>query len=143
MILLDSNVLVALADERDRLHKRAWSDLRGLKGPFGVPSAVLVESCVFLEAAHERARLRAMLDSLRMQPLEPTTPWWSDLFAWLSHYAEHAPDFCDAMLVLLATRHASSIWTYDKEFRNIWRRLDGKALKIVGSRTRKELARAP
>lgn len=133
MILIDTSVLVALVDERDALHVRAKRDLRRLKGPFAIPSAVLVESGVLLDAEHERRRLAALLDALRMQPIEPSVPFWAELFEWLLRYSDHDPDVCDAVLVLLAFRHSLAIWTYDREFRKVWRRPDGKALKLVPS----------
>lgn len=45
MILVDTNVLVALVDERDRLHVRARGDLKRVgKKELGVTSAVLTET---------------------------------------------------------------------------------------------------
>jgi predicted nucleic acid-binding protein len=136
MILLDTNVLVALVDERDGLHARVKRDLRKLTGPFGVTSVVLSEACFLLEALYLRQRLQLLLERLSVQPVEPEPPWWGDVFGWLVRYAEHAPDLCDAMLVVLSSHGASPIWTYDAEFRKVWRRLDGRQLKLIPERLR-------
>lgn len=133
MILVDTNVLVALADERDGLHARARSDLRKLKGPFGVTGVVLAETCFLLQSDHRRRRVRHLLEHLPMRAIELTQPWWDELFDWLARYAEHAPDLCDATLVLLAARQSLPIWTYDTEFHKRWRRPDGKPLRVVPS----------
>ncbi len=46
MILVDTNVIVALIDERDQLHERAVRDVATVAGtPLGVTSLVLVETC--------------------------------------------------------------------------------------------------
>jgi predicted nucleic acid-binding protein len=64
MLLLDTNVLVALVDERDGLHARARRDLKRLKGPFGATSATLCEACFLLPASYLRERLRFILNRL-------------------------------------------------------------------------------
>jgi predicted nucleic acid-binding protein len=134
MILLDTNVLIALVDERDRLHAKARRDLRKLKGPYAVTSVVLSECCFLLTQAHQRQRLAHLLKHLRVEPIEPEAPWWRPMFDWLAQYAEHDPDLCDAMLVLLAGRHALPVWTYDSEFRKLWRKPDGKPVQVIPAR---------
>jgi predicted nucleic acid-binding protein len=131
VILLDTNVLVALVDERDRLHKKAVRDLRKQRGPFGVTSVVLSEVCFLLEAPYLRQRLTVLLDRLPATPVEPEAPWWRDVFTWLERYADHTPDLCDAQLVVLSARRSAPIWTYDAEFRKVWRRPDGKPITLV------------
>jgi predicted nucleic acid-binding protein len=131
MILLDTNVVVALVDERDRLHARARRDLRKLSGPFAVISVVLSETCFLLEQSHLRKRLRLLLERLSVRALELEEPWWGDVFDWLARYADHEPDLCDAMLAVLASRNKSQIWTYDSEFRKLWRAPDGRPLHVV------------
>ena len=131
MILLDTNVLVALVDERDRLHSRAKRDLRKIAGPFGLTSVVLSETCFLMPESYLRERLRLLLDRLPIGPIELEEPWWSDIFDWFGRYAEHEPDLCDAMLAVMASRKACPIWTYDSEFKRLWRRPDGKALRVL------------
>lgn len=131
MILVDTNVLVALVDERDSLHARAKRDLRKVRGPFGVTSVVLSECCFLLEESYLRQRLHLLLERMACAAVEPDATWWGDVFAWLERYAEHRPDLCDALLAVLATRSRATIWTYDREFHSIWRDPGGKRLKIV------------
>jgi predicted nucleic acid-binding protein len=134
VILLDTNVLVALVDERDGLHKRAQRDFGKLKGPFAVTSAVLVEACFLLRSDYLRARLHAILEMFGMKHVEVSAQQWPEIFQWLHDYASHVPDLCDAILVSFAYRETVSIWTYDKEFRTIWRTPHKKALKVVPAR---------
>lgn len=137
MILLDTNVLVALVDERDQLHARARRDLRRLTGPFAITSVVLSETCFLLTAGYLRQRVRLLIDRMPVDQIELERAAWPDVFAWLERYAEHEPDLCDAMLAVMGNRSAASIWSYDKEFRTLWRGPDGKALRVVPARRRR------
>jgi predicted nucleic acid-binding protein len=92
---------------------------------------VLSECCLLLEQDHLRRRLAHLLEHLPVSALELKPPWWGEIFDWLARYAEHEPDLCDAMLVLLASRHAFAIWSYDAEFRKLWRSRDGKPVRVV------------
>jgi hypothetical protein len=77
-----------------------------------------------------------VLERIAARHVPVDSAWWSGIFDWLEKYARHEPDLCDAMLVIAATREKRSIWTYDGEFRKLWRRPNGKALRLVGSETR-------
>ena len=134
MILIDTNVLVALVDERDALRNRALEDLGKLEGPFEVLDAVLVETCFLLQQAYLRQRVYFVLERLAIGHTQIQDDWWSSIFAWLAKYARHEPDLCDAMLVVTAARQKSAIWTYDAEFTKLSRSPEGKALQLVGSR---------
>lgn len=136
MILLDTNVLVALVDERDALHARAKRDLPKLSGPFAITSVVLSETCFLLTAGYLRQRTRFLVDRMPLDHVELERAAWPEVFAWLERYAEHEPDLCDAQLAVLASRTPASIWSYDKEFRTLWRGIDGKALRVVPSARR-------
>jgi predicted nucleic acid-binding protein len=96
-----------------------------------VISVVLSETCFLLEQSHLRKRLRLLLERLSVRALELEEPWWGDVFDWLARYADHEPDLCDAMLAVLASRNKSQIWTYDSEFRKLWRAPDGRPLHVV------------
>jgi predicted nucleic acid-binding protein len=133
MILIDTNVLVALVDERDRLRSRAMSDLTKLKGPFGILDAVLVETFFLLGQPYLRRRVRFVLERLTVLHMQIQTEWWSTIFDWLEKYARHEPDLCDAALVVAATHEKRSIWTYDTEFAKLWRTPEGRPLQLVGS----------
>jgi predicted nucleic acid-binding protein len=124
---LDTNVLVALADEHVDLHVKAIRDLKRLgRGPFATTTAVLTEACFLASAGYLRRRIRALLKRLDIAIVDVPPDDWEDIFDWLERYEEHAPDLADAHLVGLSARDpARRVWTYDREFRSIWRRPDG------------------
>lgn len=133
MILIDTNVLVALVDERDELHRKAKRDLKALRREaMGVTSLVLGEACFLLPDLYLRQRLRLLLERLAIAPVEPSPPWWDHVFTWLERYADHDPDLADAQLAALSEEISGScVWTYDTEFRTVWRRLDGKEIPLA------------
>jgi len=118
LILLDANVLVALADEHDAHHARAARDPKRLrKGPFGSTVPVLSETCHILSSAYLRSRLRALLRLLDVAIVDVPARIWDEIFDWMEHDEEHGPDLADAQLVILSAINASfRIWSYDKEF---------------------------
>jgi predicted nucleic acid-binding protein len=129
VILVDTNVLVALVLQREALHHQAVRDLERLrKETFFVTRSVLSEACFLLGLREQRARLRALLTS--MSAREPGAPAWDHVFAWLERYADHEPDWADACLVVLSNG-SYLVWTYDREFRTIWRRLDGSRVPLA------------
>jgi hypothetical protein len=71
-----------------------------------------------------------------MQVVELDAPSWSTVFEWLATYGEHSPDLCDAQLAVLAPRISASIWSYDSEFRDLWRAPDGRRLPVLPKETR-------
>lgn len=133
MILVDTNVLVALVDERDRLHANAKRDLRKLKrGPLVVTWSVLAETLFLLERPFERRRLRFLLDALDVGAAPAAER--SAVFDWMEKYEAHQPDLADAELVSLARARGVRVWTYDREFATVWRRADGTKVPLAGSR---------
>lgn len=133
MTLIDTNVLVALVDERDGLRSRAMADIKKVKGPFEILDAVLVETFFLLHETYLRQRVRFVLDRLSVRHTQVQAEWWSAIFDWLEKYARHEPDLCDAMLVVAGTQQKHAIWTYDAEFARLWRSPEGKALELVGA----------
>ncbi len=135
MIIVDTNVLVALADEQDRLHRTAKRDLKRLRAKeLAVTSAVLAECLFLLPAPYLRRRVAFLLEQLAVVAIELSPPWWSEVFEWLDRYAEHEPDLADAQLAALSSRDAAHrVWTYDGEFQSIWRRSDGSRIPLAAS----------
>ncbi len=132
MILVDTNVLVALVDDRDGLHGRAAADLRRpRKQMLHVLDAVLSEACFLLPELAARERLRFLLTRLAIRSLSLDETWWPDVFDWLERYAEHEPDLADAQLVVASGRNKCKIWTYDREFSSVWRRPDGSRVPLL------------
>jgi predicted nucleic acid-binding protein len=57
---------------------------------------------------------------------------WRQAMAWSLEYAEHNPDWADAYIVALCGRHRGlKVWTYDEEFRRVWRRADGSGVPMA------------
>jgi predicted nucleic acid-binding protein len=135
MILIDTNVLVALSNPRDALNHRARTDLRRLvPGPMMLTQEVLTEALALVTSPTGRARLRGIIEALDLQPC-PTAAYpqfWSEVFSWLAKYADHDPDWTDAVLTILAGRlRNSSLWTYDREFARIWRLPTGSRIPLA------------
>jgi predicted nucleic acid-binding protein len=129
MILIDTNVLVALVLPKDRLHRRAKEDLERLaRHELRVLPSVLAEACFILGARGQRARLAEVLAGIHARPA--AEPAWDAVFEWLARYADHEPDWADGCLVVMASKE-QRIWTYDEEFRKIWRRLDGSRVPLA------------
>ena len=135
MILVDSTPLVALCDPLDALHATAVRDLDRLaRELFVVSDGVLTEALQLLGAASQRARLARLLDALPIGVLPDEHPAESRraAFEWVARYAEHRPDWADATLVIATARlKKARVWTYDREFRVVWRRPDGTKVPVV------------
>jgi predicted nucleic acid-binding protein len=129
VILVDTNVLVALALPKDRLHARATKDLERLASKeLCVLLVVLTEACFILDSGMQRARLFDLLVGTRARQV--AEPSWDRVFAWLEVYADHKPDWVDACLVVMSSRD-QRVWTYDAEFRTVWRRPDGTRVPLA------------
>ena len=135
MILVDTNVLVAMADGRDGLHPVAKADYAELQSErLLLITPVLAEACYILPWSHYRERSKSVIDEAGMQvyPLEDERRLWAEVFAWLDRYREHEPDWTDACLAVLCGRDKRlKVWTYDKEFATIWRRPDGTKIPLA------------
>lgn len=130
-------MFVALVNSRDTLHERAVADLAKLsRYRLTTTGAVLSESAFALPRADQRARLVAFLDRLPVLPVtyDNESEIRSRVFKWLAHYSEHSPDYADAELcVLVARKSGTRIWTYDSEFKQVWRSVDGRLLRVTGA----------
>jgi predicted nucleic acid-binding protein len=135
VILVDTTPLVALCDPRDALHGKARADLDRIgRRALHTCTAVLVEACFLLEHSVQRERLRRLIDALAIRSfaVEDELGAWSRVFAWLSKYADHEPDWADGYLAIACSlERRARLWTYDAEFRTIWRREDGSRIPLV------------
>lgn len=134
MTLIDTGPLVALCDPHDRLHELARTHLTLLAGAgLRTCDAVITEAVFHLPHSAQRRRLALVLDELDID-VAPTheAPVLADTFAWLHKYAAHEPDWADACLAVLASRNSRfRVWTYDREFRTIWRKTDGRPIPMA------------
>ena len=137
MILIDTGVLVALCDPRDSLHKTALRHLNALaQSQFSVCEAVLSEACFHLPAGSQRQRLKRTLEELEVQMVrgDDAPSLWREVFDWLDKYSDHDPDWADGYLAVLSGHDLKcKIWTYDSEFRKIWRRPNGSPIPMAVS----------
>jgi len=134
-VLIDTGPLVALCDPRDEKHKLALRHLGALaSASFRCCDAVLAEACFHLPHPSQRSRLRALVHELRIEPAEPATEaeHWLDTFDWMAKYADQEPDWADAFIAVLCGRDSAvEVWTYDREFRTMWRKPDGRVIPLA------------
>jgi predicted nucleic acid-binding protein len=135
MILLDANPLIALVDNREALNPTAAADLKRLgRRELFLPSPVLTEVCFTLPHPYQRARLRDLIEAFDIQPCPVPREeiLWAEVFQWLINYSEHEPDWTDGYLAVLCGREKEfKLWTYDSEFRVVWRRPDGSRIPMA------------
>ena len=135
MILVDTAPLVALCDPRDSLNRVALRDLDRLsRQPLVACAAVLTEACALLAHAVQRRRLQRFVEEFSVAPyrVDDERRLWLEVFDWLDRYEEHEPDWADGYLAVLSGReHRFRVWTYDREFRTIWRRPDGTRIPLA------------
>jgi hypothetical protein len=50
----------------------------------------------------------------------------------MERYEEHEPDLADAQFAVFCSKKPDyRVWTYDDEFRAIWRRMDGSRIPLA------------
>jgi len=137
VILLDTTPLVALCDPRDSLNATALRDLDRLsRQPLLTCAAVLTEACALLPHPVQRRRLQRFLEEFAVAsyPTGDEHVVWREVLDWLQRYAEHDPDWADAYLAVVSGHERRlRVWTYDREFRTIWRRPDGTRIPLAVS----------
>ena len=135
MILIDTGPLVALCDARDGKHRLAVKHLEALAANvFATCDAVVTEACSHLPHRSQRQRLRGLLRALDVErvPADLDASFWADTMEWIEQYAEHEPDWADACLAVLSGRDRHTrVWTYDREFRTVWRRPNGGTIPMA------------
>jgi predicted nucleic acid-binding protein len=134
LILIDTNVLIALTDPRESDYAPSIDELKSIREPILLPSVVLCEACYFLTDPFQRAQLRRTIATLGITvcPIPDEAEFWQEVFAWFDKYSEHSPDAVDAFLVILSHRNRRlKVWTHDSEFWTIWRRPDGSRVPLA------------
>lgn len=135
MILIDTTPLVALCDPRDSLNRTALRHLKALsRSPIAICEPVLTEVCFHLSTLSQRSRLQRTLEALDVLPVsvEDAQSLRKEVFDWLNKYGDHEPDWADGYLAVLCGRDRKyKVWTYDVEFRTIWRRPNGSAIPMA------------
>ncbi len=134
IVLVDTGPLVALCDRRDRLHDRALRELDRLaRHRFVASDAVIAEAHHLLTTRPTRDRLSALVARLPIVAATPEEPDTRrrEALDWMTRYADHMPDYADALLVLDSAVTGSRVWTFDAEFRTTWRRVDGSRVPLA------------
>jgi len=135
VILLDSGPIVALLDERDALNRRAVGELKRARGrELFTCAPVLTEVAFALPGRRHRRRLAEFLGrfEVRAAAVGREETVWREVLDWLDRYADHDPDLADGWLAVLSQRERRfRIWTFDREFRTIWRRPDGSSIPLA------------
>lgn len=134
MILLDTNVILALLDPADENHadaKRQAPEMYQQGLILVLP--VLAELTHFLRKPYLYDRLQDIINALAVR-FEPTETLIDQpaIVQWLRRYARHKPDYADAYLVALTLKRPRwRVWSFDHEFATIWRRSDGSAVPMA------------
>jgi predicted nucleic acid-binding protein len=135
VILLDAGPLVALCDPGDSLNATAVRQLQRLgRRPLVAGLPVLTEACALLPYAVQRRRLRRFLSDFGVTPhrVEDEHVLWLEILDWMERYRDHDPDFADGYLAVMSGRETRArVWTFDREFRAIWRRPNGTAIPLA------------
>jgi hypothetical protein len=95
---------------------------------------VLTETAFLLARARERERLRRFLSAFSVSAYrsDDEGQLWLEVLEWLVRYQEHEPDWADGYLAVVCGRERGyRVWTYDREFRTIWRRPDGTRIPLA------------
>lgn len=129
--MVDSGYLIALGRARDALHPVAERFLAAFRGSLLTVSAVIVETCFFLDA-RAKALLLEWIHEGSLSVLEVPVPAYPDLAATMRKYAERKVDFADAALVWLAEESGiRDILTVDRRDFSTFRLRGGKRFQLV------------
>jgi len=133
MILIDTGPLVGLINPRDAFYAKSRADLQTISAhPLIVTVPVLTETFHLLRVERARLKLRELLSKFNVAIQDISQSTITATLDWMHDYADHQPDFADAVTVVLSFEiKSASVWTYDKEFLDIWRRPDGSAIPMA------------
>ena len=123
---MDSGFLVAYGRKRDFLHSRADRFLSEYRGGLFTVSAVIVETCFFLDAGAKRELLDWVGEG-SLSVVEVPVAAYPGLCAMIGKYADREVDFADAALVWLAEQSGiRRILTTDRRDFHTFRLKNGK-----------------
>ena len=135
-VLIDTGPIVAVLCREDAEHERCVEYLRTLDAELYTCWPVFSEAVFLLGGRADRVQsLLKMLatGAIRVISLGAETEVVAWLIGFYEQFGEHAPDLADAVLMYLAERdHVQRIFTLDLRDFSIYRRLDNRALEIVG-----------
>ena len=130
-MLVDSGYLIALGRARDSLHPKAEEFLSTVRGTLFTVSAVIVETCFFLDAS-AKANLLDWVHEGSLSVVEVPAAAYPDLAATLRKYSDRKLDFADAALVWLAQESGiGAILTVDRRDFSTLRLKGGKRFRLI------------
>ena len=130
-VLVDSGYLIALGRARDPLHPAAGHFIAGFRGSLLTVSAVVVETCFFLDAKAKTLLLDWAHEG-GLSVLDVPVPAYPDLAATMRKYGDREVDFADAALVWLAEESGiRSILTVDRRDFSAFRLKGGRRFDLV------------
>jgi hypothetical protein len=129
--LVDSGYLIALGRARDVLHPKADQFLSAFRGTLFTVSAVVVETCFFLDAT-AKAHLLEWVHEGSLSVAEVPAAAYPDLAATIRKYSDRKVDFADAALVWLAEESGiRAILTVDRRDFSTFRLKSGRRFELI------------
>lgn len=130
-VLVDSGYLIALGRARDVMHPKADQFLSAFRGNLFTVSAVIVETCFFMDAK-AKAHLLEWVHEGSLSVVEVPVPAYPDLAATIRKYWDRKVDFADAALVWLAEESGiRAILTVDRRDFSTFRCKGGKRFQLI------------
>lgn len=130
-LLVDSGYLIALGRTQDSLHPKADRFLSTFRGALLTVSAVIVETCFFLDAS-AKARLLEWVAQGSLSVVEVPPAAYSDVAATIRKYSDREVDFADAALVWLAEQSGvRGILTVDRRDFSTLRLKGGRRFRLI------------
>lgn len=130
-VLVDAGFLVALFRRNDRQRAAARDYLMAHRHPLATVSAVIVESCLFLDV-RGKSELLQWVQRGGMAVFEPPVSAYPAIEALILKYADRDLDFTDAALIWLAFESGlREVLTADEKDFAVVRLKGGKRLDIV------------
>jgi predicted nucleic acid-binding protein len=117
-VLLDSSVIVALLDKRERYHEQCVRVLEKLEQPLATCEAVISESCFLLKMIpHAADRILENVEEGIFQIQFQLTRSTASVHAILRKYHDLPVSFADACLIQMADElETGDILTLDRDF---------------------------
>ena len=124
-VLLDTSVIVAFLDARERYHTRCTNVVSHLRPPLFTCEAVISESCHLLAAKYGAPEdvLKNVINGTFQIPFQ-LTACAPEILQILHKYRDTPADFADACLIAMADQlDSGDILTLDSDFNHYrWRR---------------------
>ena len=130
-VLVDTGFLVALFRPSDRLRTAAREFLRDNVHQLATVSAVIVETCFFLDP-EGKSRLLEWIDRGALSVADLPVSAYADIRGLILRYADRDIDFADAAMVWFADNSGCrTILTVDRRDFGIYRLAKGRRFELL------------